>query len=131
MDLIADTTYLVGLWRGQAWAKNYASTHSTKSLGICWVVLGEFWHGAIIAKHDAEEVRNFLDLGMPITEAAGVAETYGKICAQLSNDRSYKSIGQNDLWIAAVAVHMEKPLVSRNRRHFDKIPELALEVLGE
>lgn len=130
MDLIADTTYLVGLWRGQSWAKNYASNHSIKSLGICWVVLGEFWHGAMVANHDAKEVSEFLDLGMPIMDAGQIVKTYGKICTQLSKHRSYKSIGQNDLWIASVAVHLEKPLVTRNRRHFDLIPGLTLEVLG-
>lgn len=131
MDLIADTTYLVGLWRGQSWAKKFASAHPTKSLGICWVVLGEFWHGAMLAKHDANEVRQFLDLGMPITEAAPIVSTYGKICARISHHRFYKNIGQNDLWIAAVALHLEKPLITRNRRHFDLIPGITLEVLGE
>jgi predicted nucleic acid-binding protein len=130
MDLIADTTYLVGLWRGQSWAKKYAATHPTKSLGISWVVLGEFWHGAMLAKHDAKEVREFLELGMPITEAAPIVATYGKICAQLSHHRSFKSIGQNDLWIAAVALQLEKPLITRNRRHFDLISGISLEVLG-
>jgi hypothetical protein len=32
MDLIADTSYLVGLWRGQPWAKSHAATNASKSL---------------------------------------------------------------------------------------------------
>lgn len=56
MHLIADTSYLVGLWRGQAWATAFASANAEKSIGLPWVVLGEFCHGAALAKHDPIEV---------------------------------------------------------------------------
>ena|GEM_PF-4404522 len=46
MDLIGDTTFLVGLWRRQAWALNFAQENPGKTLGIPWVVRGELWHGA-------------------------------------------------------------------------------------
>jgi len=131
MDLIADTSYLVGLWRGQGWATQHASVNSSKSLGMCWVVLGEFWHGARRAGHDEQEVREFLDLGVPLVDALPVVDTYAQICAELSRDRSYMDIGQNDLWIAAVALKWDKPLVTRNKRHFGLISGLRLEVLSK
>lgn len=129
MDLIADTTYLVGLWRGQKWATDYAIQNASQSLGLCWIVLGEFWHGAIIAKHDPEEVRDFLDLGVAVLEVSEVIGAYADICANLSGKKSYKSIGQNDLWIAAVAISFGKPILTRNKRHFGLIPGLHVEVL--
>lgn len=131
MDLIADTTYLVGLWRGQTWATQHAAENASKSLGICWIALGEFWHGAMLAGHDEKEVREFLDLGVPLVDAAPVVETYAKVCAGLSGSRSYKIIGQNDLWIASVALKWDKPLVTRNQRHFGLIPGLRIEVLSK
>ena len=56
MDLIADTTFLDGLWRRQAWALDFATGNPGKTLGIPWVVRGEFWHGAVRAGHDPAEV---------------------------------------------------------------------------
>ena len=35
-------------------------------------------------------------------------------------------IGDNDLWIAATALAHDLPLVSRNTRHFSRIPGLAI-----
>lgn len=129
MDLIADTTYLVGLWRGQAWATDHAAANPLKSLGLAWVVLGEFWHGAILAKHDPREVADFLSLGVQVTDAGVVVPAYGKICAELSASSEYRAIAQNDLWIAATAVAMDKPLLTRNRRHFGMVKNLRLQVL--
>ena len=125
MDLIADTTLLIGLWRKQTWAMDFARAHGSSVLGIPWVVLGEFWHGAIRAGHDGQEVARFLELGNLLLDPEPIVQTYGKICAAMQEEdaRSYREIGQNDLWIAAVALHHDRPLVSRNRRHFGKISE--------
>jgi predicted nucleic acid-binding protein len=129
MDLIADTSYLIGLWRGQSWAASHAMANSSKSLGIPWVVIGEFWHGAIRAGHDEQVVREFLGIGIALMDPAPSIPFYAKTCAALQADPVYRLIGQNDLWIASVALAMQKPLVTRNRRHFGNIPGLNLEVL--
>jgi predicted nucleic acid-binding protein len=131
MDLIADTSYLVGLWRGQAWATSYATAHATKTLGLPWIVLGEFWHGAIVARHDAKEVQDFLSIGVQLVDPVPVVPHYARICAELSGQKEYRNIGQNDLWIAAVAMANGKPLVSRNRRHFGLVEGLQVEALQD
>ena len=64
MDLIADTSFLVGLWRKQAWAIQFAASHFADVVGIPWVALGEFWHGARKAGHDAAEVE-IIQLAIP------------------------------------------------------------------
>jgi predicted nucleic acid-binding protein len=131
MDLIADTTFLVGLWRRQVWALDYATTNPGKTLGISWVVRGEFWHGAVRAGHDPAEVERFLSIGLPLDDAAAVAPVYARVAAALQEHHPdvYRGIGQNDLWIAAVAVQAGLPLLTRNRRHFGKIDGLSLHVL--
>ena len=131
MDLIADTSFLVGLWRRQAWALTFAREYPAKVLGFPWVVRGEFWHGAMRAGHDSREVEQFLALGLPLDESRPYVLAYARVAATLQEkDRvAYQQIGQNDLWIAAVAVETQLPLLSRNRRHFDKIEGLTLEVL--
>jgi hypothetical protein len=98
MDLIADTTFLVGLWRRQPWAMDFATAHPGKTLGISWM---------------------------------GAVPAYARIASALQENHPdvYPAIGQNDLWIAAVAVHTGLPLLTRNRRHLDRIDGLSLHVL--
>jgi len=40
MDLIADTSFLVGLWCRRAWALDFANDNAGKTLGIPWVARG-------------------------------------------------------------------------------------------
>ncbi len=131
MDLIADTSFLVGLWRGQLWAQSFARAHASKSLGLPWIVQGEFWHGALRAGHSPDNVRDFLSIGVPLNDAEPVIPVYARICAAVQDSGIYRNIGQNDLWIAAVAVAFARPLVTRDRRHFGQIDGLRLEVLRE
>lgn len=131
MELIADTSYLVGLWRGQTWATNYAMANATKTLGLPWIVLGEFWHGSMVARHDAKHVQEFLSIGVQLVDPLPVVPHYARLCAELSGRQEYRSIGQNDLWIAAVALAYAKPLVSRNRRHFGLVEGLHVEALQD
>ena len=130
MDLIADTTFLIGIWRRQPWAVGYASQHRAAALGIPWIVLGEFWHGSIRAGHDPTLVSEFLNIGQAILEVEPVIPVYARLCAAIQDSPAYRNIGQNDLWIAATALVHGKPLVTRNARHFEAIPKLRLEVIG-
>ena len=112
----------------------FAKANSRKSLALPWVVLGEFQHGARRAGHDSDLVREFLGLGRPLLDPEPVIPAYAEICAALQDHSpgSWRSIGQNDLWIAAAAtaIAFAKPLVSRNQRHFALIESLRLEVIG-
>lgn len=130
MDLIADTSFLIGLWRRQPWAVSFAAANAQKSLGLPWIVLGEFWHGAMRAGHDPALVRGFLAVGRPLLDTEPVIPIYARICAALQDTPSYLNIGQNDLWIAATCVAHGKPLLTRNLRHFAAIPDLRVEAVG-
>ncbi|HRG57101.1 MAG TPA: type II toxin-antitoxin system VapC family toxin, partial [Lacunisphaera sp.] len=51
------------------------------------------------------------------------------IASRLSRDLDRRGlpIGDNDIWIAATALAYRLPLVSRNARHFDRVPGLNIE----
>ena len=87
MDLIADTSFLIGLWRKQDWAIQFASERPSDILGIPWVVLGEFWHGAKRADHNFEEVQQFLGLGLPLMDTKSVILNYAEVCIGLQNSK--------------------------------------------
>lgn len=131
MDFVADTTLLVGLWRRQDWALAFAHDHPDDVLGVPWVVLGEFWHGAIRAGHDRRRVEAFLMLGIPLMDPTPIVPRYAQLCAELQGKEVYRSIGQNDLWIASIALVFDKPLVSRNNRHFEQIDGLSCMSLAD
>jgi len=131
MELIADTSFLVGLWRKQSWAIDFAQANRQRILGIPWIVLGEFWHGAIRAGHNSEVVRKFLLSGLPVYDVAPIIPVYATLCCEAQEKNFYSEIGQNDLWIASTALSLRLPLVTRNRRHFDKIGGLRLEALAD
>ncbi len=129
MDYVADTTFLAGLWRRQAWAVNFAQENAAKSLGLPWVVLGEFKHGALRAGHEPADVENFLRIGFPMLDPLPAIPVYARLCSQHRDTGVYREVGQNDLWIGASAIAAGRPLLTRNRRHFDKMDGLELVVL--
>jgi len=131
VELIADTSLLVGIWRRQPWAMDFARANQGRSLALPWVVLGEFWHGAIKAGHDRERVQAFLRIGLEINDAGPVIPHYARLCVQAQEEGFYAQVGQNDFWIAAVSIALDLPLVSRNRRHFDKFRDLRLKSLTD
>lgn len=131
MELIADTCFLVGLWRGESRAQSFPEANDSRSLGLPWVVQGEFWHGAFRAGHDPEKVRIFLSIGIPLNDVVSVIPVYARVCASLQDSPIYGSMGQNDLWIAAVAIAFAKPLVTKNLRHFGRIEGLRVEAIQD
>ena len=55
MDLLADTTFLIDLWREQRKAgpaTTFAGERADLTLGLPWIVAGEFLGGGVIAGHD-------------------------------------------------------------------------------
>ena len=55
-----------------------------------------------------------------------VSWRYGRLYRYLSDNGLL--IDANDLWIAATALAFEMPVVTRNERHFARVPEL--DVIG-
>lgn len=52
------------------------------------------------------------------------ANEYTRIRARL--EAAGGSIGENDLWIAAIAVGFGAAVATRNRREFERVPGLAV-----
>jgi tRNA(fMet)-specific endonuclease VapC len=98
------------------------------SLGISIITWGELCFGAAKSS-DPSSAHSLLEqfsravevLSLPA--AAGLH--YGEVRAALQ--RAGTPIGNNDLWIAAHALALSVPLVSNNRREFERVPGLKLE----
>lgn len=129
--LILETTFLVDLERERhrdtpGPAHRFLEERSEERLCITVTTAGELASGAGAEERPAWErlVRGLelLEIDLDACWAYGRAFRYLKENGLL--------IGANDLWISAVAVSRELPLVTRNVRHFRRVPGLQVTGYG-
>lgn len=97
--------------------------HPDEQLGIPAVVLGEFSEGFEDPDHPIlTGYRSDFPI-FPVDEI--IASHYGTISRILRAGGNL--IGSNDIWIAATALSLPCPLLTRNADHFARVP--ALEVV--
>ena len=123
--LILETTFLIDLERELARAANgpaqrFLESRARHRLFITPTIAGELAAGASLA--DRVRWRQFLQPFhvLPITEDA--SWEYGRAYRYLQENGAL--IGANDLWIAATAVAHGVPVVTRNTRHYRRVPGL-------
>lgn len=125
--MLFDTTFLIDLQREAvrerpAAAFVFLEHHGDAPLCISIVTHGEMAEGFAAGADDA-----FRELMQPYRVVGLSAETawrYGQVSRLLRQGGT--PLGDNDLWIACTALEMDTELVTRDRRHFDRIPGLRL-----
>lgn len=129
--LILETTFLVDLdreiSRGAAGpAQEFLERHAKKRLYITPTIAGELAAGPRIAERAAWEA---LIAPFRILEIdRNVCWEYGRAYRYLSDNGLL--IGANDLWIAATGLAHRAPVVTRNERHFRRVPGLTVLTYG-
>jgi tRNA(fMet)-specific endonuclease VapC len=103
-----------------------AAAHS--ELVLCSVVKAELLYGAMKSARpqaNLAKLQSFFErfVSVPFDDAA--AEVYGRIRAQLAGQG--KTIGPNDLLIAAIALSRQQTLVTHNVGEFSRVEGLELE----
>jgi predicted nucleic acid-binding protein len=127
MDILADTTLLIDLWREQKKpgpAMRFAGQHASLTTGIPWIVAGEFISGSVLAGQAAQNLEKFLRQYIIVHPNMEIIEQYAVLFAFIRQRRI--EIGPNDLWIAACAISMKMPLVTRNIADFESLPDIRL-----
>jgi len=123
--MLFDTTFLIDYEREVKRSRSGAADaflvqHPNAPLYISIVSLCEFAEG--FGPTQRQDCRNclqhytFLDLDGEIAWAAG------QLSRQLRGGG--RAIGENDVWIAATALHHQFPLVTNNSQHFRRIAGL-------
>lgn len=123
--MLLDTTFLIDLQRDlsgrtESGALGFLKSHPQESSAISLMSWLEFAEGYTEAQE--EECRLFLHRFRLIIPDLAVAWRTSRIARHLRN--SGAPIADHDLWIAATAIHFDLPLVTRNTRHFRRIPDL-------
>lgn len=125
--LILETTFLIDLERELARgergpAQRFLAANADRRLVVTFTVAGEVAAGI-------EERERWLALLAPFRVLGADDEVcwmYGRCYRRLR--AAGELIGANDLWIAATALVHGFPVVTRNQRHYRRVP--GLEVVG-
>ena len=127
MDLIADTTVLVDVWRyknKRERIRDLVDKAGSNSLVVPWIVQAEFKRGALQRSISKDEISVFLSGFLLTAIDQAVIDTYCEIWVEMA--KKGKPIDYPDLWIAATAVTRPAPLLTRNPKHFQGISGLEI-----
>jgi tRNA(fMet)-specific endonuclease VapC len=123
---ILDSDHCVALLRGRLDLREHISVDA--ELAVTAISVGELVHGAFKSARVEENLAR-LDvllaavIILPFDEEA--AHRFGREKADL--ERGGTPVSDLDLQIASIALAHATPLVTHNRRHFERVPDLILE----
>jgi tRNA(fMet)-specific endonuclease VapC len=125
--MILDTTFLIDLERElikkkPGTASGFLKAYAEAVMRISVITLGELCEG-----YRGEDEHALLELVQPydiVEIGKEISLRYGKISRIQRNAGT--RIGDNDLWIAATALALGEPLVTRDASHFPRIPQLSI-----
>ena len=125
--LILESSFLIDLEREQRLdkpgpARNFLAGQGQQRLYTTFTATGEIAAGTLPEKRPAWE--SFMASFEVLPWSPEVTWFYGQTYQYLKENGLL--IGANDLWIAATALAHDMPLVTRDRRHFARVPGLSV-----
>ncbi len=125
-----DTDFIVGILRRSHDAEKKLETLVSDGDRLTTTSLNasELFKGAYRSSRPLEEankVRRLLETLYVLDFSIAASETFGKLSNELKDKG--QDIGDFDLLIASIALTQGELLLTRNTKHFSKIPGLALE----
>ena len=123
---ILDSDHWVVLLRGKLDLRGRVPPD--EELAITVISVGELVHGAHKSSRIAENLARLDVLLAAVTVLSydeASARRFGLVKADL--ERAEAPLGDLDLQIACIALQHNAPLATHNRRHFERIPDLAIE----
>ena len=129
MELIADTTVLIDLWRFRdkpSRITDLVEKVGEASLVVPWITQAEFSRGALFKKVAITALNSFYSSFLLLALDQRTMDRYCELWVEMA--QKGKAPDYPDLWIAAAACARNTPLITRNPKHFHGVP--GLEVIG-
>ena len=125
MNVCLDTSFLVDLLRGDAGVRRrFVELRATGNVGATPISLGSLYHGARrMSGREWKKVQALEGILQFLPLRPRAARIFGMIAASL--EARGLPIQAEDTFIAAIALDLGLPVVTRNTRHFGRIPGLA------
>jgi tRNA(fMet)-specific endonuclease VapC len=123
--LILETTFLIDLERARRKGPSgapvgFLRSHGDWALYITDVIAGELAMGLSLSERRSWE--RFIAPFQILPATLDVDWHYARAASYLARNRL--TIGANDLWIAAVGLAYDVPVVTANVDHYGRIPDL-------
>ncbi len=125
MELIADTTVLIDLWRfrkQRSRISDLVEKVGDSSLVVPWITQAEFSRGAVFKGVPLTELEKFYEGFLHQRLEQETINIYCRLWAEMA--RLGKAPDYPDLWITACAINRGVALLTRNPNHFKRIPRL-------
>lgn len=123
---LLDTDAVVDVLRGRHCVAERLAEESPDDVAISSMTLAELWYGARCAQSPEKSelaVRRFVEIVRVLPFGRGAAAAHGRIRYATRQ----KTIGPNDLVIAATALHAGATVVTGNAREFNRVPDLTID----
>lgn len=122
-----DTDILIGLLRGNGDAARYLAQAQIRGEAICTTIFNEYelWGGAFLRSQKEVAAVASLLTALPVLQAdSKTARNFGKISAELI--RRGQEVPDFEVMASTIALAHNEPMVTRNEKHFSKIPRLTV-----
>jgi len=135
MGVILDSSEIIALERNRGAVEHLVAGRENEPFGISVVTVAELLHGVERADTETRKIRRqaFVEKVIEMIPVfpfdSGVDRIYARIWASLVQ-RGF-TVGSHDLIIAATAISLDYTVITANRRDFEKIEGLRLEITGE
>jgi len=132
MGIIFDSTEIIAVERNRAAIDELIAGREDEPFGISVVTIAELLHGVERADTETRRLRRqafvekVIELFPVFNFDTAVARIYAHLWASLL--RKGFTVGAHDLIIAATAISLDYTVVTANRRDYEKIEGLRLEV---
>lgn len=129
MNYILDTNICVHMIKTKSFSiLKHAKKRATTQIFISTITESELWYGvhnSQMYQENKKSIEEFLDFFPKISFSSSAAEIAGELKA--IHRKNGKTIGANDLLIAAQAIAMDAILVTGNEKEFRQIKGLRVE----
>ncbi|HEX6506493.1 MAG TPA: type II toxin-antitoxin system VapC family toxin [Chloroflexota bacterium] len=127
MSYLVDSDWMIDGLSGRQETLAFLEGRRDEGLGVSVVTLGELYEGAYGSPEQEAHLASlerFLALFTVVPLSDATMQHFGRLRARLRQQGNL--IPDFDLLIAATALDYDLVLVTRNRRHFERIPDLQL-----
>ena len=124
--VLLDTDVFSFLMRNDSRGNAYKRHNKNKTVSVSFVTVGELYYGAEKrnwSPKNRQALEDRIRAVVVVPYDAQLCRVYGKLRGSLP---AGITIAANDLWIAACAMRHNIPLITNNRKHFERIPSLKL-----
>ena len=127
MTYLVDSDYVADWLKGRPDAVQLLTALRTDGLAVSDITYGEIYEGIYYGRDPTANERGFRQFLRRVA-VLPTNRTIMRRFARLRGDLRARGqlIGDMDLLIAATALAADLTLVTRNRRHFERIPDLRL-----